>query len=388
MREGSKGIGKPLDATVMSVACTVRVGCRRTAGNQFHVVVFSVAGDTLMRMPLRGHAIWFALVAALSRRRARRGRTPAHRRSAGSTAACRRRSSTAAHACRLRRQRRLAGLGELTPERLALLRAEGAQVFAEFNTMHEADYLKEHPDAAPVGARRPGLAAAGRLAGGLPDPPGLPPVPDGRVQEAAAGLRDRRHLARLPPRHASWEQAEPDLPDTCFCARCLGRFQDATGIRLPDAPTSELAALLLATHREAWVRWRLDVFTDWVREFRAILRRGAPAALLGTFHCPWSDEDYGGARREKLAIDLKAQAEYLDVFSPMPYHARFGHADDPAWISRQVAWLGELPGHRGQARRAATNLADRAALRLGRSRCPSSRSRPCSSTARAGPRPA
>src|ERR687893_621226 len=43
------------------------------------------------------------------------------------------------------------GSGGLTAERVELLRKQGAQVFAEFNTMHEASYLKEHPDAAPVG---------------------------------------------------------------------------------------------------------------------------------------------------------------------------------------------------------------------------------------------
>ena len=147
--------------------------------------------------------------------------------------------------------------------------------------------------------------------------------------------------------HASWERAEPDMPDTCFCDRCLRRFQDATAIKLPDVPTPERAALLLSTHRKAWVRWRLDVFTDWVREFRAILDATRPSALLGTFHNAWSDEDMDGARLEKLAIDLKAQAAYVDVFSPMVYHARFGHADDLPWISRQVTWLGEHLGIKG-----------------------------------------
>ncbi|HMC12193.1 MAG TPA: hypothetical protein VKH44_12920, partial [Pirellulaceae bacterium] len=47
-------------------------------------------------------------------------------------------------------------------------------------------------------------------------------------------------------------------------------------------------------------------------------------------------------------IDLQAQAKYLDVFSIMPYHARFGHAGDPAWITRQVKRLGELLNVRGQ----------------------------------------
>ena len=51
---------------------------------------------------------------------------------------------------------------------------------------------------------------------------------------------------------------------------------------------------------------------------------------------------------QKLAIDLKAQAKYLDVFSIMPYHARFGHAADPAWISRQTAALGRFLGIKGE----------------------------------------
>ncbi len=76
-----------------------------------------------------------------------------------------------------------------------------------------------------------------------------------------------------------------------------------------------------------------------------------PARLLGTFHCPWSDTDYEGAIVTKLGIDLKAQSKYLDVFSIMPYHARFGHADDPSWISRQTSWLGrflEIKGEPGE----------------------------------------
>src|SRR5690242_10387326 len=43
------------------------------------------------------------------------------------------------------------GSGSITAERLSLVQQHGAQVFAEFNTMHDAGYLQEHPDAAPVG---------------------------------------------------------------------------------------------------------------------------------------------------------------------------------------------------------------------------------------------
>ena len=240
------------------------------------------------------------------------------------------------------------GSGGLTKERMALLRAQGVRVFAEFNTLHVAEYLKDHPDAAPVGTD-----------GQVSPPPdgwqGICPSHEAyrrsRMEAFEKLLRDFEvdgvwldyHHA-----HASWEQSVPNMPDTCFCERCLLRFQKDTGLKLPEAPTSERTRLLLSTRRQAWVRWRCDLFTDWVREFREIRDATRPRALLGTFHNPWTGDERDGARLEKLAIDLRAQAAHLDVFSPMPYHARFGHDADPEWISRQVAWLGRLLGIQGR----------------------------------------
>jgi hypothetical protein len=240
------------------------------------------------------------------------------------------------------------GSGSLTPERVRTLHDSGARVFAEFNSMHHAEYLKAHPDAAPVGAD-------GRVS----------PPPDGwqGLCPTHAGYRENRMNAfravladcavdgvwlDYHHSHASWEQAVPVLPDTCFCERCLALFQEQTGLKLPKKPAVELSRLLLGDYRQRWIRWRCDVFTDWVREYRAILDRTRPGALLGTFHCPWSDTDLGGALESSLAIDLKAQAQYIDVFSPMPYHARFGHLSDPGWISRQASWLGNYLGVRGE----------------------------------------
>jgi hypothetical protein len=141
--------------------------------------------------------------------------------------------------------------------------------------------------------------------------------------------------------HASWERDQPLMPDTDFCPAALEQFTKETGIALP-AGVTEASRQLLGPLREAWTKFRCDVFTDWVREYREIVNATRPKALLGTFHCPWSQDDLDGAIRHKLAIDLPAQAKYLDVFSIMPYHARFGHADDRAWISRQTAALGKL----------------------------------------------
>ncbi|HBL47560.1 MAG TPA: hypothetical protein DDZ90_29660, partial [Planctomycetaceae bacterium] len=170
------------------------------------------------------------------------------------------------------------GSGSLTAERIASLKQQGAQVFAEFNTMHVANYLKDHPAAAPIG-----------VDGKISPPPqgwqGICPTHAGyrkyRMDEFRRVLReyeidgiwlDYHHS------HASWERAVPDMPDTCFCERCLNQFQKDTNTSLPDAPTSELSQLLLGKQKAAWVQWRCDIFTDWVREFRSILDESRPQA--------------------------------------------------------------------------------------------------------------
>lgn len=241
------------------------------------------------------------------------------------------------------------GSGSLSHEGIALLRKQGAAVFAEFNTMHEARFLADHPDAAPIGSD-------GRV---CPPPDGWQGVCPTHGEYRARRMEAFRTAVRdfdidglwldYHHAHASWEQAEPNLPDTCFCARCLAQFARETGIDLPERDTARIAAWLLSEEADTWTRWRCAVFTDWVREFRSILDQERPRALLGTFHCPWTEEERGGALRNKLAIDLKAQAPYIDVFSTMPYHARFGHASDPAWVSRQTAWLGRHLGITGAA---------------------------------------
>lgn len=243
------------------------------------------------------------------------------------------------------------GSGGVTADLVAKARQQDVKLFAEFNTLHASSYLKQHPEAAPVGADGNVCPPPHGWQGVCPTHPGYRRF---RMDDFRRTLRehpidgiwlDYHHS------HASWERADPLMPDTCFCDRCVEQFTRDTRTALPQRSRSEVATLLLGPHRARWVQWRCDVLTDWVREFHAIRDQTRPPALLGSFHCPWSETDFQGALRDKLAIDLKAQAAYLDVLSPMPYHARFGHPSDPAWISRQVAGLAQrlaLPGDAGE----------------------------------------
>lgn len=240
------------------------------------------------------------------------------------------------------------GSGSINEQRVEWVKEQGAKIYAEFNTLHHAKYLEDHPDAAPVG-----------LDGKISPPPhgwqGICPThPDYRSDRMQAF----RNLARnfeldgvwldYHHSHASWEREVPVMPDTCFCQRCLQQFSADTLIQLPET-SEEATKFIVSNHELQWTSWRCDLFTDWVKEFRSILDEERPGALLGTFHNPWSDEDFDGARIKKLAIDLKAQAAYIDVFSPMPYHARFGHSDDLGWIGERIAWLGDYLGVEGES---------------------------------------
>ena len=240
------------------------------------------------------------------------------------------------------------GSGSVTVEQTKRLHDQGVKLFAEFNTMHESSYLKGHPEAAPVGVD-------GKICPPPDDWQGICPTHPGyrawRMQEF------RKTLEKSPidgiwldyhHSHASWEQAVPNMPETCFCDRCIMTFLNTTGIALESKNSAiEKIREIRQKHREPWVQWRCAIFTDWVREFKEIIEKTRPGTLLGTFHNPWTTEDYDGAIRRLLAIDLKMQSQYIDVFSIMPYHARVGHAADPAWISRQTAWLGQHLGIKG-----------------------------------------
>jgi cyclophilin family peptidyl-prolyl cis-trans isomerase len=234
------------------------------------------------------------------------------------------------------------GSDGLNAESIATLKKQGARVFAEFNTLHAAEYLEEHPDAAPVGPDGKSAPPPDGWQGVCPTHPGYRAARMAAFRRALSEFEIDGVWLDYHHAHASWEQAEPNLPDTCFCVRCLAMFDERTGLRLSSLPPRIAAHEILEHLRDRWVAFRCAILTDWVREFDAIRDEARPTALLGVFHCPWSDTDRDNALRNKLFIDLKAWKPHVDVYSPMPYHARFGHADDVEWIARQTTWLGQF----------------------------------------------
>jgi hypothetical protein len=145
--------------------------------------------------------------------------------------------------------------------------------------------------------------------------------------------------------HAQFEDPNPVLPETCFSPDCIAAFEAATRIRVPGASVSERARFLLTRHEREWRDWRVSQLISWALEIRGIVKAKRPGALVGVYHCPWRDDEYGGALRRVLGLDLDELSKNVDVLSPMVYHGRMHRK--PVWVGEYVEWLSKkTPGTR------------------------------------------
>jgi hypothetical protein len=235
------------------------------------------------------------------------------------------------------------GAGSITPALLERASREGARVYAEFPTLNGKGYVEKHPEAWPVNERGEKAPAATWFLGACPTEPGFRAYRMQQLEE----LLERHRVAGVWMDylhwHAQFEEPEPLLPETCFSESCLAAFGKWSGLPMPSGTTAERAAFVLRHERE-WREWRVTVIEDWVREVRERTRRKRPGALVGVFHCPWTDEEFGGARRRTLGLDLERLAARVDVLSPMVYHGRMGRRAE--WVGEYVRWLAERTGGR------------------------------------------
>jgi len=227
--------------------------------------------------------------------------------------------------------------GSINPALMERAAAEGARVYAEFPTLNGKGYVESHPEAWPINEKGEPAPAATWFLGVCPTDPAFRQY---RVKQLE-NLLERYDVAGVWLDyfhwHAQFEEPEPILPETCFNRSCLRAFQESSGIKLPTLDAAEAARYILSKHEVAWRRWRVKVLGGWARDLRKIVKRRRPKALFGVYHCPWTDEEYAGARARVLGLDLKGLNGYFDVFSPMVYHKRMGRS--PGWVGDYVRWL-------------------------------------------------
>jgi hypothetical protein len=229
--------------------------------------------------------------------------------------------------------------GSINQEIIKRARAEGAMVFAEFATLNGKNYVEEHPEAWAINDMGNNVEAASWFMGVCPTEPGFRQYRFGQLRKLLLNFDLDGVWMDYVHWHAQFEEAEPILPETCFCDNCLENFSKDFKIKIPEGGTSEKAQWILKNQEKPWRDWRCKVIYDWSAEIKNILREIRPEALLGLYHCPWDDEEFDGARRRILGLDYDLLKETIDVFSPMVYHGRMER--EPEWVKENIAWFSQ-----------------------------------------------
>ena len=227
--------------------------------------------------------------------------------------------------------------GSIDKKMMQQAKDEGVKVYAEFPLLNGKGYVEEHPEAWAINEKGERVESASWFMGVCPTEPGFRKYRFNLLrilleQHDIDGVwMDYVHW------HAQFEEPEPILPETCFCANCLKSFSEAKNIAVEGKNIADKASWIFKNCDHDWRDWRCEVIAEWAVQIRLIMNDVKPGILLGLYHCPWSDDEFDSARRRILGIDYDLLREGIDVFSPMVYHARMGR--DSEWVKDNIAWF-------------------------------------------------
>jgi hypothetical protein len=227
--------------------------------------------------------------------------------------------------------------GSLNQEMIRRANDEGLKVFAEFATLNGKNYVEEHPEAWAINNKGERVEAASWFMGVCPTEPGFRQYRFTQLRNLLQEFKLDGVWLDYVHWHAQFEDAEPILPETCFCDNCLEKFANDTKIKLSSGTTEQKAHWILSKNDSSWRDWRCKVIIEWAYELKTILNEETPGALLGLYHCPWKDDEYNSASRRILGLDYDRLVEVIDVFSPMVYHGRMGRP--PEWVADNINWF-------------------------------------------------
>lgn len=227
--------------------------------------------------------------------------------------------------------------GSITPALMDVARRQNVKVFAEFPLLNGQEFLQTNPEAWPIDSNGNRSPQADWFMGICPSNPEFRKY---REEQLIALLNtfeldgvwlDYVHW------HAQFESPDPILPETCFCPSCLKDFSASARVTLPEGDTKVKASWILKEKDQQWRKWRSDVITHWVRDFKKVLHDKNPGTLLGIYYCPWYPDDFNGAEYRIIGLDMAELYREVDVLSPMIYHGRMGRK--PEWVGEYLEFL-------------------------------------------------
>lgn len=222
----------------------------------------------------------------------------------------------------------------------ALLRERGIRVYESTAVYFQPAHFDARPELRPVGADGRTMERVGWYVGLCPSDRAYLAERAALMREVVSALEpDGVFLSflRFPGFWEAWTAGtrRADVPEYCFCDRCLARFQEETGHSLPAGGAPAAAPLLQSELRAAWTDWKCGVIAEAARTLRAAARETRPGVEALLNGIPFGPHDLGDVTREVLGQDIELITEDVEDAELMVYHQIL--AESPGdWIPRLI----------------------------------------------------
>lgn len=225
----------------------------------------------------------------------------------------------------------------LTPELIEYAHNQNIKVYAEFPLLNGKEFLQKDQSAWPIDSNGDRSPQADWFMGICPSNLDFKKYREEQLRTLLSTLKVDGVWLDYVHWHAQFETPNPILPETCFCSHCLNDFSVANNLTLPQGDTKAKASWILNEHDDAWRKWRSEVITGWVRDFKKIVHAHDPQQKVGVYYCPWYPSDFDNAEYRILGLEMAALYKESDVLSPMLYHGRMERKQE--WVGEYLKWL-------------------------------------------------
>jgi hypothetical protein len=124
-----------------------------------------------------------------------------------------------------------------------------------------------------------------------------------------------------------WEAGSGgNRPQTCFCSRCLGKFEALHNI------TGD-AEYILSAHPDEWTDFKCHTINEYAALIHGSVKAIDPLILLNLHMVPWKKDDYAGAITKIAAQDIVTLSRYFDFLQPMTYSTM---------LEESIEWIYEM----------------------------------------------
>lgn len=129
----------------------------------------------------------------------------------------------------------------------------------------------------------------------------------------------------------TWEIIPPtttpnEIRNFCFCQRCLEKFEQTTGYKIPDQlnEVKSKADWILTNHSPEWTDFKETMITSFVKNVKNELSKINPAMKIAVHTVPWNKQTFDNGIEWIAGQDLISLSKYADIFTPMIYHKLVG----------------------------------------------------------------